>query len=288
MDPCEKEGDATVYAVVKHKNAPVTASNGEAAARSHFPVLWVCLGILSVLLVLCISVIIYISVLMDKQKANLKDLEEEIQQLTEKSVIQEETERLITEKSVLKREMEQLITERNTLKKETERLSRAAENANHTMGVILKFKSFPVNKYCLEKKCQPCQKGWILFQKKCYLFYDENSPWKTWEQSQKLCQDTAADLVVVNSPQEQEFISQHIKYYFDKHHGYWLGLHKSDEKWRWVDGRNDTLGYWMTIGSSGPCGLILPQRNLTANWDPAQCHFENKFICESEALIKSD
>lgn len=40
----------------------------------------------------------------------------------------------------------------------------------------------------------------------------------------------------------QEFISNHIKYYYDNYHGYWVGLHETGGKnWIWVDGRNDTL-----------------------------------------------
>lgn len=41
----------------------------------------------------------------------------------------------------------------------------------------------------------------------------------------------------------QEFISNHTKYYYDRFHGYWLGLDKTNNKdWVWIDGRNDTLG----------------------------------------------
>ena len=52
-------------------------------------------------------------------------------------------------------------------------------------------------------ECQPCRKGWILFQEKCYLFYLQPSPWKTWGDSRKYCQDAQADLVVIGSLQEQ-------------------------------------------------------------------------------------
>lgn len=52
-------------------------------------------------------------------------------------------------------------------------------------------------------ECQPCRKDWILFQEKCYLFYLQPSPWKTWGDSRKYCQDAQADLVVIGSLQEQ-------------------------------------------------------------------------------------
>uniref|UniRef100_A0A3B3Z239 C-type lectin domain-containing protein n=1 Tax=Poecilia mexicana TaxID=48701 RepID=A0A3B3Z239_9TELE len=51
--------------------------------------------------------------------------------------------------------------------------------------------------------CKPCLQDWILFKKKCYLFYNEPAPWKTWEQSRRFCQDRRADLVVIDDLEEQ-------------------------------------------------------------------------------------
>uniref|UniRef100_A0A3Q2ZJR3 C-type lectin domain-containing protein n=1 Tax=Kryptolebias marmoratus TaxID=37003 RepID=A0A3Q2ZJR3_KRYMA len=63
-----------------------------------------------------------------------------------------------------------------------------------------------LSKYCQSSlpavECQPCRPSWILFQKKCYLFY-EDTPWKTWSQSQQFCQNKFADLVVIDNLQEQ-------------------------------------------------------------------------------------
>ncbi|CAJ1062861.1 C-type lectin domain family 4 member C-like [Xyrichtys novacula] len=237
------------------------AAAASPSARPHFCVLSVCLGVVCVLLVSSVGAIIHISAVMNEQKANLQDLRAEIQQL---------------------------ITERSICERETEQLSRVAGNYNRTLEVIMEFDTFPVKEFCPEKKCQPCQRGWVQFQGKCYLFYEKNYPWLTWQDSRTYCQDEAGDLVVVNNPQEQEFISRHIHYYHDTYHGYWLGLQKSDtNRWQWVDGHYDTLGYWTEKGSQGPCGLMIPNKSLTASWYPAKCYFWNKFICESEALIWS-
>uniref|UniRef100_A0A3B3VCG2 C-type lectin domain-containing protein n=1 Tax=Poecilia latipinna TaxID=48699 RepID=A0A3B3VCG2_9TELE len=84
--------------------------------------------------------------------------------------------------------------------------------------------------------CKPCLQDWIIFKKKCYLFYDEPAPWKTWEQSRRFCQDRRADLVVIDDLEEQEFVNKHINH--DKHNGYWMGLQHLNSKWTWVDGRN--------------------------------------------------
>ncbi|XP_044064187.1 C-type lectin domain family 4 member A isoform X2 [Siniperca chuatsi] len=258
--PKEKKEDP-----VKPKGTTTTVPDGEAAAHSDFRVLAVCLGILCVLLVASISATIYISVVMTEKKANLRKLTAANQQL---------------------------VMERNILKRQTEEMSRVTDNLNRTLGFIQKFDNFPVEEYCPEKKCQPCKRNWILFQKKCYLFYNENPPWKTWEDSQKYCQKTIADLVVIDSLQEQEFINNHIKYYYDKDHGYWLGLHdkNSDNNWLWVDGHNDTVRYWIKkdIVTTDKCALVIPEKQPTASWNPAYCKMENKFICEAETLIWSN
>ncbi|KAG8009846.1 hypothetical protein GBF38_013898 [Nibea albiflora] len=139
--------------------------------------------------------------------------------------------------SNLTAENQQLITSRNILQTKTDELSRINDRFNWTLSTILTFDNFPVNEYCPEKKCQPCRKNWILFQEKCYLIYLKDSPWLTWADSRKYCQRSSADLVVIDSLQEQEFISNHSQSYYDAFHGYWMGLYE----WRWIDGRNDTL-----------------------------------------------
>ncbi|KAK9514232.1 hypothetical protein VZT92_027712 [Zoarces viviparus] len=253
--PKEKKEDPTIISEVKPKEA-ATEPDGKAAACSHFGVLAACLGILCVLLVASVSVIIHFSCVMKEQRANLSNLTAE-------------NELLIEERSIL---------------------SRVTDNLNWTLGMIMKFNTFPVNEYCPDKKCQPCLRDWILFQEKCYLFYSKDPPWKTWKESQEYCQKAAADLVVVDNLHEQEFISNHIKYYYDNCHGYWLGLYKTeDNNWVWVDGRNDTLGYWLKedFGTTGPCALMIPKRNPPASCGPASCGMENKFICESDVLIRS-
>uniref|UniRef100_A0A8C7Y025 C-type lectin domain-containing protein n=1 Tax=Oryzias sinensis TaxID=183150 RepID=A0A8C7Y025_9TELE len=76
----------------------------------------------------------------------------------------------------------------------------------------LKLKSFIIKNECylffpflsiLHTVCQTCPKEWIQFQESCYFFYNLNSPWKTWDQSQQLCQNMKSDLVVISSLEEQ-------------------------------------------------------------------------------------
>ncbi|KAF7647286.1 hypothetical protein LDENG_00174790 [Lucifuga dentata] len=140
----------------------------------------------------------------------------------------------------------------------------------------------------MNKECSLCPEGWIQFQEKCYLFNNLTSPWWTWDQSRQHCRNRDSDLVVVESLEQQTFIKNHIHYYYDKWHGYWIGLHLSDDKnWRWVDGSNDTLRYWVTEpwGDPGLCTLMIPYLNDTTCWDGADCEMWNRFICEVNIRI---
>uniref|UniRef100_A0A3B5QTY4 Dromaiocalcin-1-like n=2 Tax=Xiphophorus maculatus TaxID=8083 RepID=A0A3B5QTY4_XIPMA len=212
-----------------------------------------CLWIISFLLVGSIAVNIWMCLQMYKQKATFQELEMKMGRVQNYS---------------------ELLTHENN-------------DLNLWLSFFLKFKNVQVSKYCNGEKCQPCQEGWVEFQKKCYLFIDEH-PWKTWKESDELCKSKSADLVVIDHLQEQEFLSKQIKYYYDEYHGYWLGLREINNRWVWTDGRNDTLGFWMgsDYGLSGPFALLIPDKTPTKSWDTSDNAFLNKFICEQEALLK--
>ncbi|CAL8338527.1 unnamed protein product [Arctogadus glacialis] len=74
---------------------------------------------------------------------------------------------------------------------------------------------------------QECTGDWDKFGCKCYALSKEGS----WNKSRELCVSFGADLVVVDSEEEMDFIS--------KRGGYlWLGAtdEASEGLWRWVDG----------------------------------------------------
>ncbi|MEQ2286111.1 hypothetical protein AMECASPLE_038775 [Ameca splendens] len=95
--------------------------------------------------------------------------------------------------------------------------------------------------YMMKTECQLCPKDWIVLQEKCYLFYNKSVPWRTWEESREYCLNLDSDLVVIDTLHEQEFICNHTKFYYDKWHGYWMGLQQINNNWIWLDGHNDSL-----------------------------------------------
>uniref|UniRef100_A0A8C7X4E9 C-type lectin domain-containing protein n=1 Tax=Oryzias sinensis TaxID=183150 RepID=A0A8C7X4E9_9TELE len=124
-----------------------------------------------------------------------------------------------------------------------------------------------------------CPKDWIQFQESCYFFNNSKPPWKTWDQSRQFCQNMKSDLVVISSLEEQvfvnvyisqlhlqNFIKNKIQYYYDTHHGYWIGLQKVNNNWTWVDGSPDTLGPHCTREQGGLlfCHLHFGQKSQSS------------------------
>ncbi|KAG7484565.1 hypothetical protein MATL_G00050820 [Megalops atlanticus] len=150
-------------------------------------------------------------------------------------------------------------------------------------------------KYCpyspQKRECKPCPQGWEQFNSKCYYFSTEG--WHGWEQSRSDCQWYGADLVIVNSIEEQEFISKHTK-----GHHYWIGLSDSETEgtWLWVDrtplqkefwrsGEPDDQGEGWQGGTSRNADCAATDQN---DWADLLCSSYQWYICETDALLMSN
>uniref|UniRef100_A0A3B3C9T1 C-type lectin domain-containing protein n=1 Tax=Oryzias melastigma TaxID=30732 RepID=A0A3B3C9T1_ORYME len=82
-----------------------------------------------------------------------------------------------------------------------------------------------------------CPAEWIRFGSSCYFFSGES---KFWDEARKFCRAREADLVVINSNDENTFVSALKK------ESVWIGLsdEASEGTWKWVDGSSLTLEFW--------------------------------------------
>ncbi|KAJ8350998.1 hypothetical protein AAFF_G00165930 [Aldrovandia affinis] len=91
-----------------------------------------------------------------------------------------------------------------------------------------------LDQYCplrsQKRVCRPCPEGWKQRNSTCYYFSTEL---KSWNDSRSACLKQGADLVIIDSEEEQDFIFKHTR---DDFH--WIGLSDSETEgtWLWVDG----------------------------------------------------
>ncbi|KAM9115157.1 CD209 antigen-like protein C [Pangshura tecta] len=127
--------------------------------------------------------------------------------------------------------------------------------------------------------CTKCPPGWQHFEKKCYFF---STSTKSWSDAKQFCTNEDSHLVIVNTKQEQAFLSNHII----ESDVYWLGLSDSatEGEWRWVDGSPLSIRFWASgepnnVGQQGEdCGSFRSD----GKWNDATCSLTEHWICERQ------
>uniref|UniRef100_UPI0037E9BDA4 C-type lectin domain family 4 member E-like n=1 Tax=Semicossyphus pulcher TaxID=241346 RepID=UPI0037E9BDA4 len=125
--------------------------------------------------------------------------------------------------------------------------------------------------------------GWVYFNDSFYYI----SAWgNSWQDSREDCLQRGADLVIINSKEEQEFMRQ-----FKKH--VWIGLtdRETEGVWEWVDGTPLTTSYWDANepnsheGIDEDCGEIKLHYDDENNWNDVSCTVQNIWICEKKFTL---
>ncbi|KAE8300721.1 CD209 antigen-like protein D [Larimichthys crocea] len=124
--------------------------------------------------------------------------------------------------------------------------------------------------------------GWVYFHPS---FYYISSVMKSWNDSRDDCLQRGADLMIINSKEEQEFSRKFHKLT-------WIGLTERETKgvWKWVDGTTLTESYW---GPGEPndnknkaeeC-VELRFHDIENSWNDISCKNQNFWICEKIITI---
>ncbi|CAL8385929.1 unnamed protein product [Gadus morhua 'NCC'] len=128
---------------------------------------------------------------------------------------------------------------------------------------------------------QDCQGGWDKFGCKCYQFTRQ---WGSWNNSRESCVTHRADLVVVDSKEEMDFISR----YEDK---IWLGAtdEASEGLWRWVDGTvlsvdNPSWRRGKPDGGKGKNCLRRVWKKTNYKWTDESCETKYYRLCEYKLM----
>ncbi|XP_039455861.1 CD209 antigen-like protein A isoform X2 [Oreochromis aureus] len=120
-----------------------------------------------------------------------------------------------------------------------------------------------------------CPAGWSKFSCSCYLLSESSD---SWHSARKHCTDQGADLVVIDSPKEQDFVTSFTQ------KETWIGLNDIEQEgtWKWVDGSPLTLQYW---APHQPDDLLLSEdcahiRYQGTSWNDERCENSLQWVCE--------
>ncbi|XP_030643870.1 C-type lectin domain family 4 member E-like [Chanos chanos] len=117
-----------------------------------------------------------------------------------------------------------------------------------------------------------------------HSLYHIGFQWGNWSQSRQYCREKSADLVIINSREEQEFVDSLSKGSFAS---FWIGLTDRDTEgvWKWVDGTALNTGYWDGGSPSNLNGnedCVATDHNFYSlkSWNAVSCSNRLSLICE--------
>uniref|UniRef100_A0A8P4K6E4 C-type lectin domain-containing protein n=1 Tax=Dicentrarchus labrax TaxID=13489 RepID=A0A8P4K6E4_DICLA len=125
------------------------------------------------------------------------------------------------------------------------------------------------------------QQEWVDFNDSVYYI---SSIKKTWNASRDDCLKKGADLMIINSEEEQVY-----RNILDN---MWIGLTDSETEgtWKWVDGTPLTTSYWM---DGEPYNYDLKEEDCVEvkqhekknSWNDKPCDLPNFWICEKKVSL---
>ncbi|XP_042170043.1 CD209 antigen-like [Oncorhynchus tshawytscha] len=223
-------------------------------------------------------------------------LKERDQLLKERDQLQSERDQLQSERDQLRSERDQLRSERDQSEKTDDKIQLQERNNALTKDRDMLRDRVSVltnEKVALEKRlsvselnicpkiCNCCPEGWMLLGSSCYFLSTQQ---KTWEQSRLDCLNRGADLMIINSKEEQKFLCGLNKIV-------WIGLTDSvtGRTRKWMHGTPlTTASYWR---SGGPYGGGVENCVVVRYWSSGyrkgwdyQCSNPQFWICEKGLL----
>ncbi|KAL1023920.1 hypothetical protein UPYG_G00048970 [Umbra pygmaea] len=227
----------------------------------------------------------------DQLQISYNNLTNERDQLkTSYNTLAKEKDQLQTSYNTLTKERDQLQTSYNTLTKERDQLQTSYNNLTKERDQ-LQTSYNPLAKERDQLKqylaLKGCSQGWVQFGCSCYYHSTEK---KTWGEGRQYCQDRGADLMILNSLEEQAFINGF--YEQGVYSASWIGLTTSvtEGNWTWVDGTtlNTPTRYWLTgqpvPGNTINCIYLFlgceAKYTCPKGWVNFGCNNPLKWICE--------
>ncbi|XP_053533495.1 CD209 antigen-like protein E [Ictalurus punctatus] len=238
------------------------SSGGDTAWSRCYRVTAVCVVLLCVLLLTAVTVLWIKFTILNTENNQLKTsyntLTIERDQLqTSYNTLTTENNQLKISYNTLTKERDQLQTSYNTLTKERDQLQRERDGYRSTLDL------------CYKGRC-------FNFDSSFYYMSNEK---KNWEGSRQDCRDKGADLVIIKSKEEQEFIGKQLG-----SSRAWIGLSDRavEGDWIWVDGTPLTTAFWdegePNNEGEEDCAEIFSLNGTF--WNDQKCSNNKHWICE--------
>ncbi|TWW59492.1 CD209 antigen-like protein D DC-SIGN-related protein 3 [Takifugu flavidus] len=194
----------------------------------------------------------------------------------EKDQIQTSYDNLAEEKDQIQTNYFQRTQEKNQLQQQVKELSTAAQEVQKKLqDSIASLERLTEERANLKRSLN--NPGWVYFSGS---LYQVSSTKKTWDQSRSDCRQKGADLLIINSEEEQAFANRFQKYM-------WIGLTDvtNEGSWKWVDGTAMSTSYWSSKEPNGGkdenCGDIK-NFNAEKSWNDESCSLSLFWICEKK------
>ncbi|XP_053483836.1 C-type lectin domain family 4 member M-like [Ictalurus furcatus] len=220
---------------------------------------------------------------------------------TEKDQIQTSYNNMITQRyqletscSNLTAEREQLQTSYRKLTAERDQLTTSYKKSAEERDQFLR-KTEELQNRISQLKRNINTPGWKYFSSSIYYISTEK---KSWSESRHDCQGKGADLVIINSREEQNIVVCFFCNFVTPHQDFvdlwrrgeagWIGLSDREREgvWKWVDGTQLTNGFW---GDGEPnsrgdedCALSGYWAKSLPNWVDISCNDRYVWICEKK------
>uniref|UniRef100_A0A8C1UF20 Zmp:0000000924 n=1 Tax=Cyprinus carpio TaxID=7962 RepID=A0A8C1UF20_CYPCA len=136
---------------------------------------------------------------------------------------------------------------------------------------------------------------WFYYQ---FSFYYMSNETKSWTERRERCLKKGADLIIINSSEEQDFVKNNTV-----NREFWIGVTDSDveDRWKWVDGKSSTehlmlictFRFWVSSGGIKEPGggtkencavTYLKAHPNLLGWHDVKCNDAYQWICEKSIL----
>ncbi|XP_046700930.1 hepatic lectin-like isoform X4 [Silurus meridionalis] len=190
-----------------------------------------------------------------------------------------ERDQLQTSFNNLNMEKSQLQTSFNNLNMEKSQLQTSFNNLNMEKSQLqTRYNNIAAEKEHLSQlKKDITTPGWRYFSSSIYYISTEK---KSWSESRKDCQGRGADLVIINSSEEQDFVEV-----WRRNQGVWIGANDKDSEgtWKWVDGTTVINGFWNPGEPNSNWDEDCAVSGFhpgNGKWDDVSCNNNYIWICE--------